>query len=262
MMVSTTTAATTTANAASTSASSTISADVADKVKKTLAPAAAGAQKITAALTSGQARLSSLGQLKSAIADFSALTAKLSAPAGSGADASASTDSARLQSFVDGYNALHSKLQTLQKGELKGDAGLNQVSTQLAQMLGPNSSGTAALAKAGVTIDASGAMKLDSAKLASSLAGDSTTVSKLLAPDGRGIVDLVGSRMGTLNTTNGTVGREASTATRQVEVLATKQAALTKTLTTQASALAAFYTQQANNSNGSGAPGSLFDMLA
>jgi len=248
-------------SAPSTSSASNISADVAAKVKQALAPVAAGAQKVTAALTTGQAKLSSLGQLKSAIDDFQKLTASLTKP-GTAAAESADT-STKLQSFVTAYNTLNTKLQTLQKGDLKGDPGLTQVASQLAQMMRDTGSGSgaASLAKAGVSIDASGAMKLDSAKLSSALAADPAAVSGLFATNGRGIVDQLGSRLGALNTTNGTVGREAATASRQVTALETKQTALTKTLTAQATALAAFYTKQADSANAT-TPTSLFDMLA
>ena len=258
------TAASTSSSSTSSSSSSTaISADVAAQVKQALAPAAAGAQKITAALTQGQARLSSLGQLKSAIADFQTITQSLSAAATTKADGSAADPTAKLQSFVSAFNTLNTKLQTLQKGDLKSDPGLAQVTAQLAQMLRDTGSGSgaASLAKAGITLDSSGAMKLDSAKLSSALASDPTAANGLFATNGRGIIDQLGSRLGALNTTNGTVGREAATASKQVSLLETKQAALTKTLTSQASALAAFYTQQAN-SGSSTAPTSLFDMLA
>ncbi|WP_426193956.1 flagellar filament capping protein FliD [Massilia sp. DWR3-1-1] len=253
-----------TSSSSSTGSGTTISADVAAKVKQALAPVAAGAQKVTSALAEGQAKLSGLGQLKSALADFQGVAQSLSKPA-TGTDATASNAdlSKKLQSFVSAFNTLNGKLQTLQKGDLKGDPGLTQVSSQLAQMMRDTggSSGAASLAKAGVTVDASGMMKLDAAKLSSTLAAEPTAVAGLFAANGRGIVDQLGSRLGALNTSNGTVGREAATASRQVSALENRQAALTKTLTAQASALAAFYTQQANAGT-STAPTSLFDMLA
>jgi flagellar hook-associated protein 2 len=163
--VSTATTATSTSSTSSSSAGSSasnsaaISADVAAQVKQALAPAAAGAQKITAALTQGQARLSSLGQLKSAIADFQTITQSLSAAATTKADGSAADPTAKLQSFVSAFNTLNTKLQTLQKGDLKSDPGLAQVTAQLAQMLRDTGSGSgaASLAKASITLDSSGA---------------------------------------------------------------------------------------------------------
>lgn len=235
--------------------SSTISADVAAKVKQALAPAAAAGQKVTAALAQGQAKLSSLGQLKSAIADFQTVAQKLGS--------NSADTGARLASFVSAFNTLNGKLQSLQKGELKGDPALTLASTQLAQTVresGP-SSGGATLAKAGISIDSSGVMKQDSSKLAAALASDPAAVAALLAPNGGGVVDRLATRLGELNTGNGSVAREQAAAGKQVSVLETRQAALTKTLTAQASALAALYSSQANAGT-SGTPTSLFDMMA
>lgn len=250
------------ANSAASPASATISPEVAAQVKQALAPVAASAQKLTAALAQGQAKLSGLGQLKSAIADFQTLAQGLTGSGPSIATAPADASS-KLQSFVAAYNTLNGKLQTLQKGDLKADPGLAQVSAQLSQLMrdAGAASGGGALAKAGISIDASGTMKLDSAKLASAVASDPNGVAALLLPNGRGIVDQLASRLGSLNTANGPLGREAATAGKQVAALESKQTALTKTLTTQANALAAFYTQQAKAGSGA-SPTSLFDMLA
>lgn len=267
-------ASSTATSAATAATTTTVSTDVAAKVKQALAPAAAAGQKITAALAQGQAKLSGLGQLKSAIADFQTATQSLSSAsdstkpsssAGNSAGNSAGSDpSSKLQSFVTAFNTLNSKLQSLQKSDLKGDPGLTLASAQVAQSLrnsGPGA-GAAALAKAGISIDSSGTMKLDSTRLAAALATDPAAVNALLAPGaGAGIVAQLGGRLGELNSGSGTVAREQATADKQVSALTTRQAAITKTLTAQASALAAFYTQQAGI-DGSGTPSSLFDMLA
>lgn len=271
-------ASSTATSAATAATTTTVSTDVAAKVKQALAPAAAAGQKITAALAQGQAKLSGLGQLKSAIADFQTATQSLSSAsdstkpsssagnsAGNSVGNSAGSDpSSKLQSFVTAFNTLNSKLQSLQKSDLKGDPGLTLASAQVAQSLrnsGPGA-GAAALAKAGISIDSSGTMKLDSTRLAAALATDPAAVNALLAPGaGAGIVAQLGGRLGELNSGSGTVAREQATADKQVSALTTRQAAITKTLTAQASALAAFYTQQAGI-DGSGTPSSLFDMLA
>jgi flagellar hook-associated protein 2 len=243
-----------------------ISADVAAQVKQALAPVTAGVAQLNTALAAGQAKLSGLGQLKSAIADFQTLAASLTGKtAASAGSAPASDDpAAKLRSFVAGFNALNSKLQSLQQGNLKADPALAQVSSQLAQMVrdsGPGSAG-GALAKAGISVDASGAMKLDEKKLSAALASDPAGVAGLLLPGGRGPVDTLSSRLGSYTTDNGPVAREAASTSHAVSVLETKKTTMTKALTAQATALAAFYTQQANSSSASGTPGSLFDMLA
>ncbi|WP_426114592.1 flagellar filament capping protein FliD [Massilia sp. PWRC2] len=261
-------ASSTTAAASTTAANTTtVSTDVAAKVKQALAPAAAASQKVTAALAQGQAKLSGLGQLKSAIADFQTATQSLGSPSNTDKTSSNGDTSSKLQSFVTAFNTLNSKLQSLQKSDLKGDPGLTLASAQVAQNLrnsGPGA-GAAALAKAGISIDSSGTMKLDSTKLAAAQAADPAAVNALLAPatgtSAGGIVAQLGGRLGELNSGNGTVAREQASAGKQVSALTTREAAISKTLTAQASALAAFYTQQAGI-DGSGTPSSLFDMLA
>ncbi len=241
-----------------------ISADVAAQVKQALAPATAGVAQLNTALAAGQAKLSGLGQLKSAIADFQTLAASLIGKTSAPATPTGDDPAAKLRSFVAGFNALNSKLQSLQQGNLKADPALAQVSSQLAQMVrdsGPGSAGSA-LAKAGISVEASGAMKLDEKKLSAALASDPAGVAGLLLPGGRGPVDTLSSRLGSYTTDNGPVAREAASTSHAVSVLETKKTTMTKALTAQATALAAFYTQQASSSRGNGAPGSLFDMLA
>ncbi|MFL6710332.1 MAG: flagellar filament capping protein FliD [Massilia sp.] len=246
-----------------------ISPEIAAQVKQALAPATANVAQLNNALAQGQAKLSGLGQLKSAIADFQKAAASLTAkPASTAADASTAATaapadpSAKLHSFVSAFNTLAAKLQSLQQGSLKADPALKQISEQLGQMLrdtGSSSNG-AALAKAGISVDGSGMMKLDEKKLAASLASDPAGVAGLLAPGGRGPVDQLASRLGTFTTDNGPVAREAAATGHAVTVLETKKSGMSKVITAQATALAAFYTQQANaSSNG---PSSLFDMLA
>lgn len=236
-----------------------ISADVAAQVKQALAPVSANVAQLNAALAQGQATLSGLGQLKSAIADFQAAAATLT---GKPATTAATDPSARLHSFVSAFNTLATKLQTLQQGNLKADPALAQVSKQLGQMLhdAGGASAGGALAKAGISVDAAGQMKLDEKTLAGVLASDPARVEALLAPGGRGAVDQLASRLGTFTTDNGPVAREAAATGHAVTVLETKKTSMTKAMTAQATALAAFYTQQANAS--SSGPSSLFDMLA
>lgn len=236
-----------------------MSAEVAAQVKHALAPAAASAQHLNETLAQGKATLSGLGQLKSALAGFQAAANSLTASPGkpAGASAPAPDPAVKMQGFVDAYNALNGKLQTLQKGELKADPGLAQVRSQLAAMLG---GAAGALGRAGVSVDGSGVMKLDKEKLAGAVQADPAAVDKLFAPAGHGIVDQLGERMGGYASANGVVARESASTGKQVEAIAARQATLTRALTAQASALAAFYTQQANA--GAGGPTSLFDMLA
>jgi flagellar hook-associated protein 2 len=252
-----TTAVGTTTGATTSAATATMSADVAAKVQSALAPAAAAATKLNTALTGGQTRLSGLGQVQSAIADFQA-TAKTLSASGSTAGAGTAADiTSKLKAFVDGFNTLNGKLQALQKADLKADPGLTQVTSQLAQVV---RNAGAALAKAGISLDTSGNMKIDAGKLSTALSNDPAAVAKLLSHSGGGVVDQVANKLAAMTTLNGPIGREAASATKTVSALETKKTALTKTLTVQATALAALYTQQAQSQTGT--PTSLFDMLA
>lgn len=238
-------------------ASATIPADIAAKVQLALAPAAAGAKQLNTALTNSQTRLSGLGQVQSAIADFQAMAKTLSTSAPAGSAGTAADIGSKLRAFVDGFNTLNGKLQALQKADLKADPGLAQVTAQLAQVVrnaGPT------LAKAGISLDAGGSMKIDAAKLSTALSGDPAAVANLLSHNGSGVLDQLANKMAALSTSNGPIGREAAAATKAVGTLETKKTALTKALTAQATALAALYTQQAQSQTGR--PTSLFDMLA
>jgi flagellar hook-associated protein 2 len=256
--MSTSNIATTGYNAVGTgAATATISADVAAKVQSALAPAAAGARQLATALTNGQTRLSGLGQVQSAIADFQAMAKTLSASGSAGSAGTAADINSKLQAFVGGFNTLNGKLQALQKADLKADPGLTQVNAQLAQVV-RNAGG--ALAKAGIALDTSGNMKIDASKLSAALSNDPAAVASLLSHNGSGVLDQVTNKLAAMTTSYGPIGREAASATKTVSALETKKTALTKALTVQATALAALYTQQAQSQTGT--PTSLFDMLA
>lgn len=251
-------------------ASAATSTDVSAKVQKALAAANPGIAKLNATLTRDQTKLSALGQLQSALAGFQALAASLS---GSGKTTVAvSQDPAQIgknvKAFVAAYNDLNQKLQALQKGGLKSDTALNQVSSQLSQLLKTGGAGVSvsALANAGVALDASGNLKLDDKKLTAALAADSAAVGKLFTNDGKGIADQLAAKAGAFTTSGSVVGHEAASLIKEITSVNAKRNQLSQTLTAQASALAALYSQQAQSGTGGGTFGSgatsLFDMLA
>jgi flagellar hook-associated protein 2 len=267
------TGTTSTADAGKTSTSNPtgqLSADVAAKVTQALAPAAAGIKQLNTALTQGQTKLSALGQVQSAIADFQSMAKNLggtmttmgsATPAATPAPTSASVNT-QVQNFVGAYNALSTKLQTLQSGDLKADPGLSQVSAQMTQALrdagGTSSSG--ALSKMGISLGSNGQLKIDSAKLTAALSADPSAVANLLSGNGNGVADKLSGKLGVLTTSNGAIGRETATATKDLTTIETKRASMTKTLTATATALAAMYTQQEQAGSSTGST-SLFDML-
>jgi flagellar capping protein FliD len=258
---------------ATTSASGQMSADVAAKVTQALAPATAGIKQLNTSLTQGQTRLSALGQVQSAIADFQSLAKNLggtmstmAAPAADGAPAKPATAAdvnTQVQNFVGAFNTLNTKLKTLQSGDLKSDPGLSQVNAQMTQALrdagGTSSSG--ALAKAGISLTSTGQLKIDATKLSAALAADPSAVANLLSGNGNGVADKLSSKLAVLTTGNGAIGRETASATKDLTNIETKRAAMTKTLTATATALAAMYTQQEQSGSSSGQATSLFDMM-
>lgn len=261
---SSTTAASTTANP-----SGQLSATVAAQVTQALAPAQAGITTLNTALTSGQTKLSALGQVQSAIADFQTLAKGMTTTAdtttGTGVPSAADT-TAKVNSFVSAYNALATKLKTLSAGDLKADPGLAQVSAQMTQALrdAGGTSNSGALGKAGITVSAStGQLSVDSTKLASALAANPSSVANLLGGNGSGtgIIDSVSTRLTAASSAGGVIGRETTSTTKDVSATEAKRAALTKALTAQGNALAAMYTQQEQAASSTSATTSLFDML-
>lgn len=260
---STTTAATTV------NTSGQLSSTVAAQVTQALAPAQAGITLLNSQLTTGQTKISALGQVQSAIADFQTLakglTTTTDTATGTGVPTAADMTT-KVNSFVSAYNALATKLQTLSSGDLKSDPGLAQVSAQMTQALrdagGTSTSG--ALAKAGISLSSStGQLTVDSTKLATALAADPAAVSNLLGGNGSGtgIIDKVSTKLAVVSSAGGVIGRETTTATKNLTNTETQRAALTKALTAQGNALAAMYTQQENASSSTSATTSLFDML-
>lgn len=258
------TSASTTANSTTANPSGQLSADVAAKVTAALQPAQVGIKMLNTALTTGQTKLSALGQVKSAIADFQKIAQGLTTTS-TGATPAAADVTKNVQSFVTAYNALATKLQTLGAGDLKADPGLAQVSAQMTQALrdaGGTSSG-GALSKAGITLSSSGQLTVDSTKLSAALAADPSAVAGLLGGNGSGagVMDKVSSKLTAVTSAGGVIGRETASATTALSSTVSKRDALTKALTTQATALAAMYTQQEQAGASGGSPTSLFDML-
>lgn len=174
--------------------------------------------------------------------------------------------SQNVKTFVAAYNDLNARLQALQKGDLKSDVALGQVSSQLSQLLKTGGSGVSvsALANAGVTLNANGNLALDEKKLGAAVTADASAVAQLFSNDGKGIADQMASKIAGINGDSGVIVKESVSLNKEIAAVNTKRAALSKALTAQASALAALYTQQAQSASGTGssAPRSLFDMLA
>jgi len=174
-----------------------------------------------------------------------------------------------LKSFVSAYNDLNKKLQALQKGDLKSDTAMGQVSSQFNLLLktGGGSVSMAALSAAGVSQDSSGQLVVDDKQLKAALAGDTAGVGKLFTNNGKGIADLLSAKASALTSDSSVISKEAGMLGREISSINGRRTVLTKALTAQATALVALYTAQAQTAAGSavngtaGKSGTLFDML-
>lgn len=169
--------------------------------------------------------------------------------------------------FVNAYNELSNKLTALQKGELKSDLALGQVSRELSQLVRGGGSSSSALAAAGITLDSTGKLQLDDKKLKSAIAADPDAVSKLFTNSGKGLADQLDGKIDALTGNSSAIRREAQAIGKEISTLNGKKAELSKALTAQANALVQLYTQQEQAAANGGLPGygggprSLFDFL-
>lgn len=181
----------------------------------------------------------------------------------------ASQIASNVTKLVAAYNELNAKMQTLQKGDLKSDTALGQVTSQMQQVLRTASNGvpSSVLSAAGVTLGKDGNLLLDDKKLASAIAADPDAVSKMFTNDGKGVADMFASKATTLTSDSSTLRREVTSVNKEITTLTSKKADMAKALTAQATALANLYSQQEASGN-SALPGytggaqSLFDFMA
>ncbi|WP_342118145.1 flagellar filament capping protein FliD [Pseudoduganella sp. OTU4001] len=149
-----------------------------------------------------------------------------------------------VEAFVTGFNALQDRLGALQKGALKGNQALGQVSTQLSQLVRTIGGNGDALANAGLTVDDNGRLKLDSDKLTAAIASDAEGVAKLFTNEGRGLADALGTRLETLGGERSVVSRALAQADREVDTLQDRKLKMSQMLTVQAQALVRLYSQE------------------
>lgn len=163
-----------------------------------------------------------------------------------------------VEAFVKGFNALQDRLDALGKGALRGNPALDQVRSQLDQLVRSAGGSTEALANAGLSIDTNGRLKLDSGFLNAAVAANPDAVTKVFTNEGRGLADALGSRLESLGGERSVVGRALAQADREVDTLQTRKSSMAQMLTVQAQALVRLYTQDEQL----GGASSLFDLLA
>lgn len=167
--------------------------------------------------------------------------------------------------FVDAFNGLSDKLAALQKGDLKADPALQQVQSQLAQIVGGTSGD--ALAKAGVTLR-SGVLKIDEARLKAAIAADPDGTAKLFTDSGNGVADKLATRIAQLTGTSGLLDKQVDSVGADLKTLTAKKSSITQAVTAQAAQLVQQYSNAAGGTSGTGGltgytgRTSLFDFFA
>lgn len=168
-----------------------------------------------------------------------------------------------ITSLANAYNALNAKIQALQGGDLKSDTAVNQAAAHLSRILQTGGSGNvsvAALAKAGITLDKSGNMQVDTTKLNSAISADPGAIGKLFTDDGNGIADQLSAASATLTGSDGVLQSELTRSNTDLSALTAKKTTLGAALTQQATLLASLYSQQESDATSGGT--SLFDFMA
>ncbi|HEX5392898.1 MAG TPA: flagellar filament capping protein FliD [Rhodocyclaceae bacterium] len=250
------------ANANSNSTSSS-SAEILAKVSKTMEARNTVAPKLNAALASDNTKLSALGKLMSGLTTLQTSAQSLSGSTSSTTKLDAAQLKTKVTGLVDSYNALRTTMNGLRKGDLKSDAALSGVSTQLAAVFG-GSNGGDALIKIGITTQADGSLAVDTKKLQAAIDADPSGVSNLFsngANDGKGIADNLTSSIKTLLSSTGSIEKERTALNKDVASLNTKKSALEKSMTAQAQALAKIYSMQSGSTGASSGRSSLLDLL-
>jgi flagellar hook-associated protein 2 len=155
--------------------------------------------------------------------------------------------------LVTAYNSLNSKIAELQKGELKSDPALQQISSQLTRLVASGSFGSfGALGKAGVTVGAGGNLQIDNAQLTSAIAADPQAIGKLFTNNGNGIADQFASKLASLTGDGGRLQKQEATVNKELAALGKKKADITAVLAKEATALIKLYTDQQASASSSG----------
>lgn len=149
-----------------------------------------------------------------------------------------------IAAFVKGFNALQDRLENLGNGALKGNPALDQVRTQLGQLVRSAGGNGDELASAGLTVAGNGRLQLDTQKLNAAIAADPEALGKLFTNEGRGLADALGARLEALDGQRSVVGFALTQADKELETLQGRRSSLAQILTVQAQALVQLYTQQ------------------
>lgn len=248
----------------SNSSNSSSSADVLAKVTKTMEARNTVAPKLNAALTSDNTKLSGLGKLLNSLTTFQSVAQSFT---GTGNASTATLTGTQLKDKVTDliakYNTMNASLSNLRKGDLKTDGALSSIRNQFAGIM---TSAQGVLTRMGITAQADGSFTVDAKKLQSAIDANPGDVAKVFSGDGKGVAEKLASQIHSMVSSTGSIAKETTALNKDITALNTKKAALQKTMTAQAEALAKFYSSQGSTGSTSGTGSSsmpnLFGMLS
>lgn len=172
---------------------------------------------------------------------------------------------ANVKSLVGAFNTMNSQLGALRSGDAGSDSALNQVVTQMGQVI--DAADPKALAEMGITRK-NGGLVLDETKLKAAIAADPERVTAMFANSGKGLAEQLAKRAGQQIASGGAVANQAHAIQDEVDKLSDKKAKIVDTVNRQAAMLAQQYALagagvggSALFGNGQVKPMSLFDYL-
>jgi flagellar hook-associated protein 2 len=173
---------------------------------------------------------------------------------------------ANVKNFVAAFNTMSGQLGALRSGDAASDSALNQVSSQIGQVL--DGAGSKALAEMGISRK-NGGLALDEAKLKAAIALDPERVMGLFTKPGSGLAEQLAKRAGQQIASGGAVANQAVAVQQEVDKLTDKKTKITDAVSRQAAAMAQQYALAAAGGGGNSLfgygqvkPMSAFDYLA
>jgi flagellar hook-associated protein 2 len=173
---------------------------------------------------------------------------------------------ANVKSLVGAFNTLNSQLGALRTGDASSDTALNQVVSQMSQVL--DGADPKVLAEMGLSRK-NGGLALDEAKLKAAIAADPERVMGVFAKSGNGLAEQLATRAGQQIASGGAVANQAHVVQQDADKLSDKKEKITDAVSRQAAMLAQQYALAGAGlgssslfGNGQVKPMSLFDYLA
>lgn len=234
------------------------------KVSKIMQAQNTGAPALNAALAKDNTTLSGLGKLMSTLTLFQSAAQSFSSKAAASSPVSldATTLTKKVTDLIGQYNTLTDSLNGLRQGELKSDATVSRIQSQLARVFLVGTSGTATsyltMGSIGISTQKNGVLTLDATKFQNAVKRNPEGVAKLFTNGGKGIADNLVNQIQGMVGSAGSIPKETTAINKDISALNVKKDSLTKALTAQANALVKMYSQQNSSASQSGSS-SLFN---